>query len=273
MSKRIVLDSCFQREIPYDMLDLANYQTPSELKKNVGKNLTEMFFKTCSPFERVLYGLPPLNCDGTSCARNKMPIKSADDIQALTHQGILEIGEQLEKKFEQVRKEENEKAMQEMKEFLEFECNLRVKFHVKNERKTQEEIRKQELQELKIQHEKELGEMKQLYEEAISLLKEFSLKKNQLENKKHLEKIDEPKLESPEHSEFLEKFRSSVRSGNFVPKIRKLFADFPDDDEKLEILIKKEVLDIIEDCESDDKADLSQDPKQHLKKLAGKKTL
>jgi hypothetical protein len=198
-----VPDSCFQREIPYEMLDLANHPTPADLEKNMGKELTEMFLKTCSPFERVLFGRdkplkgPPSDLwispeeYGNSCSIKKTPIKSIDCLQALTHQGILEIGEKLEEKIEEARMLENEKIIKETQEFMEFECNLRVKFHVENEKKRQEEFWTNEVTQMKTQHEKELAEVTQLYEEAMAILKEFTEKKNQLENKKKLGKVAE----------------------------------------------------------------------------------
>lgn len=126
MSKEL-WDSCLQQEIPYEMLDLANHPTPTDLEKRLGKELTEAFLQQCTPFEKVLFGTdkplkgpgnkkmwidPKDRADGNKLSITEVPLKT-DCLQALTHRGILEIGEQVEKMLAERNAKDIESAVKE----------------------------------------------------------------------------------------------------------------------------------------------------------------
>lgn len=126
MSKDI-WDACLQEKIPCKMLDLTNHPTPSDLEKRLGKELVDVFFKTCTPMERVLFGRdkplkgpegknmwidPNDRVEGKKVLITQQPLKT-DCLQALTHRGILEIGEKIEKMIEEKNRENLEAAVKE----------------------------------------------------------------------------------------------------------------------------------------------------------------
>lgn len=124
MSKT-VFDCCLQDEIPFELLDITNHLTPSELEKRLGKDLAEVFLKTCKPIEKILFGRdkPLKGPEGKmwinpedrvddrrvkiTRAPNSPSSSYTDCLQALTHHGILEIG----KKYEEKMAEMNRRAM------------------------------------------------------------------------------------------------------------------------------------------------------------------
>lgn len=109
MSKDI-WDSCFQQKISYDSNNFPRQPTQSDLEKRLGKELTEVFFQTCKPIDKILLGRdkplkgpegkkmwinPSDRLDGEKVQITEQPSK-IDCLQALTHRGILEIGEKAE---------------------------------------------------------------------------------------------------------------------------------------------------------------------------------
>lgn len=105
MSKDI-WDSCFQQEISYDPLNFPKQPTQTDLEKRLGKELTEVFFQTCKPIDKIFFGRdkplkgpgdkkmwinPSDRLDGKKIQITEQPSKF-DCLQALTHRGILEIG-------------------------------------------------------------------------------------------------------------------------------------------------------------------------------------
>ena len=105
-----LLDSCCQSKIPLEYLDVKNHPTPSDLERNMGKALTDVYLKTCTPFERTLFGRDKplkgpdnlwisLEDQGNGKKVCLTPLRT-ESVQALTHQGILEIGKRLEEKLE-----------------------------------------------------------------------------------------------------------------------------------------------------------------------------
>lgn len=110
MSKNI-WDSCFQQEISYNPLNFSKQPTQTDLEKRLGKELTEVFFQTCKPIDKIFFGRdkplkgpgdkkmwinPKDRLDGERIQITEQPLKT-DCLQALTHRGILEIGEKAEK--------------------------------------------------------------------------------------------------------------------------------------------------------------------------------
>lgn len=96
-------------EIPSDFLDVRSHPTPADLERNMGKELVDIYLKTCTPIERVLFGRdkplkgpsklwisPEDHLDGRKVRLTPMRTES---VQALTHHGILEIGKQIEEKI------------------------------------------------------------------------------------------------------------------------------------------------------------------------------
>lgn len=125
MSKQ-VMDSCCQLEIPFDYLDVEHHPTPSDLERNVSRELVDVYLKTCTPIERVLFGRDKMLKGPSSLWINpedrlkgqqlRMTPKSTEGVQALTHRGILEIGEQIERKMEESNRKLVEKAVEETEE-------------------------------------------------------------------------------------------------------------------------------------------------------------
>lgn len=125
MSKN-VFDSCCQMEIPFEFLDVHNHPTPTDLQRNMSKELVEVYLQTCSPIERTLFGRDKalkgpgklwINPDDRSSFNKKRltPIKT-ENVQALTHQGILEIGKQIEEKINEKTEQIIDKAVADAEE-------------------------------------------------------------------------------------------------------------------------------------------------------------
>lgn len=123
---RNVFDSCRQMEIPYEYLDVQNHPTPSDLQRNMSKELVEVYLKTCSPIERTLFGRDkalegPDNLwinpeDRLGCNKIRLTPINTEGLQALTHQGILGIGKQIEEKMNRQTKQMIEKAVADTEE-------------------------------------------------------------------------------------------------------------------------------------------------------------
>jgi hypothetical protein len=108
-----IWDECLHDTLDLKMLDLKNNPTPSDLEKRLGREFIDVFFKTCTPIEKILFGrdrpltgpadrqmwinpadrIEMTRCDGI-CIREQ-PCET-DCLQALSHRGILEIGEKIE---------------------------------------------------------------------------------------------------------------------------------------------------------------------------------
>lgn len=104
-----VQNSCCQMEIPFEFLDVQNHPTPRDLERNMSKKLVDVYLETCTPIERTLFGRDKtlkgpeklwINPDDRSDGNETRltPIRT-ESVQALTHQGILEIGKQIEEKM------------------------------------------------------------------------------------------------------------------------------------------------------------------------------
>lgn len=127
-------DCCYQEEIPIELLDLASHPTPSDLEKRLGKELTDVFLKTCTPFQKILFGRDkPLKGpfdEGKMWINpedrlngNKIKVSEApytDCLQALTHHGILEIGKKYEEKLAEFNKKAINKAVQETDDLAKY---------------------------------------------------------------------------------------------------------------------------------------------------------
>jgi hypothetical protein len=120
-----VPDCCCQMEIPFEFLDVKNHPTPTDLERNVSRDLVDVYLKTCTSVERALFGRDkPLKGPGElwidpndrGDGKAKMTPLRTEKIQALTHQGILEIGKKIEVKMSEENKKLVEKAVQEAEE-------------------------------------------------------------------------------------------------------------------------------------------------------------
>ncbi|CAO1414677.1 unnamed protein product [Diamesa serratosioi] len=136
--QKVIPDSCCQFEIPYELI--RDHPTPTDISKNISKELVDVFLKTCTPIEKALFGRDkPLKGPDKlwidpkdRCNDEKVkftPLKT-DCLQALTHQGILEIGKKFEAKIEERHSMKIAKAVKEAENFASFEANLKLKFHV-----------------------------------------------------------------------------------------------------------------------------------------------
>lgn len=123
-----VLDSCCQMEISYEFLDVRNHPTPKDLEQNMSKELVEVYLKTCTPIERTLFGRDkplkgPNNLwihpdDRSDCCELRLTSVKTEAVQALTHQGILKIGQEMEEKINEKTKRLIEKAVADTEEFV-----------------------------------------------------------------------------------------------------------------------------------------------------------
>lgn len=127
------MDSCCQMEIPFEFLDVQHHPTPSDLERNMSKELVDVFLKTCTPIERVLFGRDkPLKGPGElwinpndrlQGKQLRQTPSSTEGVQALTHQGILKIGEQIERKMEESNRKMVEEAIEEVEKLAKFVFN------------------------------------------------------------------------------------------------------------------------------------------------------
>lgn len=121
-----VPDCCCQTEIPYKYLDVENHPTPTDLERNMSRELIDVYLKTCTPIEKVLFGRDKplkgpegelwIDPNNRGDGKVKLTPMRMEKIQALTHQGILEIGKQIEVKMSEANKKLVEKAVQEAEE-------------------------------------------------------------------------------------------------------------------------------------------------------------
>lgn len=112
-------------DIPYEFLDVKNHPTPTDLRKNISRELVEVFFKTCTPIERTLFGKDKplkgpgniwINPDDRGDGKVKLTPLRTEKMQALTHQGILEIGMQISVKMDEKNQKLIDEAIQETEE-------------------------------------------------------------------------------------------------------------------------------------------------------------
>lgn len=129
-----VYDCCLQEEIPFELLDLANHPTPSDLERKLGKDLADVFLKTCTPLQKILFGRdkplkgpekrmwinPEDRLNGNKVKITEAPPSQSasytDCIQALTHMGILEVGKKYEAKLAELNRRAIDEAVQETEE-------------------------------------------------------------------------------------------------------------------------------------------------------------
>lgn len=111
-------DSCRQRSIPPDFLRIFEQLTPTDLKRNLAnEDFIEVYARTCTPIQATLFGSgKPLQGpksalwidpkdrnfdeDGQGRGVKLTPVVNAEKVQALTHHGILRIGEQIEQRID-----------------------------------------------------------------------------------------------------------------------------------------------------------------------------
>lgn len=103
-----------------DFLRISEQLTPTDLRRNLGNNedFIEIYSRTCTPIQATLFGsdeplkgpqgdlwIDPIdrNVDdeqGRRGGAKLTPVVNAEKVQALTHHGILRIGEELERKID-----------------------------------------------------------------------------------------------------------------------------------------------------------------------------
>ncbi|KAK4876241.1 hypothetical protein RN001_012663 [Aquatica leii] len=122
--------------------------TISEVKAELGTNLADMFFKTCAESIKPLLGLTPLLSGPTGelwmspsdvligkvCLK---PPLTGKYMKALTHQGVLLIGGDIEKKVMNEAEMAKQKALKDQEETILFsaeaKCKKAIEIAVKNE--------------------------------------------------------------------------------------------------------------------------------------------
>lgn len=115
--QRVVCDSCCQREIPYEFLRIHEQLTPTDLKQNLKNgNIVEVYSRTCTPIQKTLFGcdkdlkgpeydlwIDPENRisdeEGEKFKLKLTPENNTEKVKALTHQGILRIGGEIESRI------------------------------------------------------------------------------------------------------------------------------------------------------------------------------
>lgn len=125
MNREAVFDSCCQRIIPYEYLKVNDQITPTILEKNLGnKNFIDVYCQSCKPIQKILIGCDsklkgPKNLwiDPNNNKIQFTPVNDIQKVQALTHQTILKIGEEIEEKIANQNSKLTEKAIQEVHEF------------------------------------------------------------------------------------------------------------------------------------------------------------
>lgn len=132
MSK-FVPDSCCQVEIPREFLDFASLTTVTDLEKNMGEGLVDVYLKTCSPIELVLLGrdkslkgpgklwIDPEN--RSSGQKVQLTPLWSETVQALTHHEILDIGRKFEDKLNDENAKTVEAAVDEAEKLSKYEFN------------------------------------------------------------------------------------------------------------------------------------------------------
>ncbi|KAG5680624.1 hypothetical protein PVAND_010118 [Polypedilum vanderplanki] len=200
-----IWDECLHCSIPIEMLDLANHPTPSDLEKRMGAEFVDMFFKTCSPIEKVLFGrdkplkgpdekklwinpadkLKASGCGGVYITEQ---VSRTDCLQALTHRGIMEIGEKIEAKITAEHENTVAEAVKETEELERFETNLRIEFHVKEAVKKVNEEWQQRYNDLSSKYEEEKENLIKIFQDGRKVFCEYLAKKCQNEIDKSVEK-------------------------------------------------------------------------------------
>lgn len=181
---KVIPDSCCQFEIPFELIK--DHPTPTDISKNISKELVDVFLHTCTPIEKVLFGRDkPLKGPDKlwidpkdRCGDEKVkftPLKT-DCLQALTHQGILEIGKQFEAKIEQQNSKRIAKAVKEAEKLADFEANLKLKYHVDYITKKLNKEWQNKFDAVVKQHEYDNNFLLESYEDSREILKQLMTK-------------------------------------------------------------------------------------------------
>ena len=119
-------------EISLELLDLESLPTVTDLERNMGKKLVDVYLKTCTPIERTLLGRDkPLKGPGKLWINpeDRLGEETAQltplptvKLQAMTHQEILRMGMKFEEKFEEQNRQTIAKAVAEAEELSKYEC-------------------------------------------------------------------------------------------------------------------------------------------------------
>ncbi|CAO1399367.1 unnamed protein product [Diamesa hyperborea] len=182
--QKVIPDSCCQFEITFELIK--DHPTPTDLKKNISKELVDVFLNTCTPIEKVLFGRDkPLKGPDKlwidpkdRCGDEKVkftPLKT-DCLQALTHQGILEIGKQFEERIEERNSKRIAKAVKEAEKFADFEANLKLKYHVDYITKKLNEEWQNKFDAVVKQHEYDKSFIMESYEDSREIMKQLMRK-------------------------------------------------------------------------------------------------
>ncbi|KAB0794292.1 hypothetical protein PPYR_11131 [Photinus pyralis] len=141
--------------------------TISQVKNELGNDLAEMIFSTCPKSVQPVLGLaPPLKGPGddlwtspSDILLGKVCLKpplTGKCMKALTHQGILVIGQDIEMKFWNEAELDKKKELREQEEILKFMAELQQKKAVDKALELQEERLKFEKDQLTIQFSRHL---------------------------------------------------------------------------------------------------------------------
>ncbi|GLV44429.1 hypothetical protein CBL_10233 [Carabus blaptoides fortunei] len=163
-----------------------------EIRCRLGDDLTEVLFETCMPSLKPYLGLTPtLNGPGDDLwvspsdiligkIRLKPPLTNKY-IKALTHQGILDIGSVIEKKFENEQNLITQKAIAENEELIKFMAEKEKQKAVAVARDEEQAKCELVMEDLKLDF-------------SLTLEKELELLEQKLEKKKH-QAVDKAKRE------------------------------------------------------------------------------
>ena len=182
--QKVIPDSCCQFEIPFELIK--DHPTPTDLKKNISKELVDVYLATCTPIEKVLFGRDkPLKGPDKlwidpkdRCGDEKVkftPLKT-DCLQALTHQGILEIGKQFEAKIEERNSNRIARAVKEAEMFADYEANLKLKYHVDYITKKLNEEWQNKFDAVVKQHEYDKSFIMESYEDSREIMRQLMTK-------------------------------------------------------------------------------------------------
>ena len=182
--QKVIPDSCCQFEIPFELIK--DHPTPTDISKNISKELVDVFLDTCTPIEKALFGRDkPLKGPDKlwidpkdRCGDEKVkftPLKT-DCLQALTHQGILEIGKQFEAKIEERNSKKIAKAVKEAEKFADFEANLKLKYHVDYVTKKLNEEWQNKFDAVVKQHEYDKSFVIESYEDSREIMRQLMTK-------------------------------------------------------------------------------------------------
>lgn len=204
MSKMYKSECYYRRKECMQNLEIP---TITEIKNSLGQPFTEVFFEQCPGALRCYLGLePPLEGPGNTLWQSpsdillgkvvlKPPITSKC-IKALTHEGILEIGRDVEIKKQNEFDMDKQHSLMAQEKYLRREFNEDLERAVKEAQEDEKETRYNETMQLKQEFEiylsEQLNELEQkLHEEYLIMLEEERFKYDMIWQEKLEEAVED----------------------------------------------------------------------------------